>query len=46
VVLAAVRAGDAAAAARRARGLAEWGASSGAALLWGLAAGAAETTGA
>ena len=42
-VLAAIRAGDAAAAVRRARGLAEWGASSGAALLWGMAAGAAET---
>ena len=43
-VLAAIRAGDAALAARRARGLREWGASSGAALLWGMAAGAAETT--
>jgi hypothetical protein len=42
-VLAAIRAGDRAAAARRARGLAAWGASSGAALLWGIAAGAAET---
>jgi hypothetical protein len=38
-VLAAIRAGDSRAAARRARGLAAWGASSGAALLWGLAAG-------
>jgi len=42
-VLAAVRAGDPAAAARRARGLSEWGASSGAALLWGFAAGARQT---
>ena len=40
-VMAAIRTGDAAAAARRAAGLAEWGASSGAALLWGMAAGAA-----
>jgi hypothetical protein len=40
-VLAAIRAGDPQAAARRARGLADWGASSGAALLWGIAAGAA-----
>jgi len=43
-VLAAVRSGDVRGAARRARGLREWGASSGAALLWGMAAGAAETT--
>jgi hypothetical protein len=42
-VLAAIRAGDTQVAARRARGLASWGASSGAALLWGMAAGAAET---
>jgi hypothetical protein len=42
-VLAAIRAGEPQAAARRARGLAGWGASSGAALLWGMAAGAAET---
>jgi hypothetical protein len=42
-VLEAIRAGDRQAAARRARGLADWGASSGAALLWGMAAGAAET---
>ena len=42
-VLAAIRAGDRQAAARRARGLAGWGASSGAALLWGMAAGAAQT---
>jgi Protein of unknown function (DUF2877) len=42
-VLAAIRAGDPQAAARRARGLGDWGASSGAALLWGMAAGAAET---
>ena len=40
-VLEAIEAGDAAAAARRARGLAVWGASSGAALLWGIGAGAA-----
>jgi hypothetical protein len=40
-VMAAIRAGDAPAAARRAGGLAEWGASSGAALLWGMAAAAA-----
>jgi hypothetical protein len=39
-VLAAIAAGDVAAATRRARGLSEWGASSGAALLWGIAAGA------
>lgn len=43
-VLAAIRAADAVAAARRAPGLSEWGASSGAALLWGMAAGAAETS--
>jgi hypothetical protein len=42
-VLAAIAAGDRAVAARRARGLADWGASSGAALLWGMAAGAAAT---
>lgn len=42
-VLEAILAGDAGAASRRARGLADWGASSGAALLWGLAAGAART---
>ncbi|MEY2441064.1 MAG: hypothetical protein QOJ46_490 [bacterium] len=42
-VLQAILAGDAGAAARRACGLAGWGASSGAALLWGLAAGAAQT---
>jgi len=42
-VLNAILAGDVAAAARRARGLATWGASSGAALLWGMAAGAAWT---
>jgi hypothetical protein len=41
--LAAIRAGDPQAAARRARGLAGWGASSGAALLWGMAVGAAQT---
>lgn len=41
-VLSAIRAGDAPAAARRATRLSEWGASSGAALLWGLAAGAAD----
>lgn len=39
-VLAAIRTGDAPAAVGRARGLSEWGASSGAALLWGMAAGA------
>ena len=39
-VLEAILAGDAVAAARRACRLASWGASSGAALLWGLAAGA------
>ncbi len=43
-VLAAIRAGDVSAATRRARGLGEWGASSGAALLWGMAAAAAATT--
>jgi Protein of unknown function (DUF2877) len=37
-VLAAVRAGDAAAAARAARSLDQWGATSGSALLWGMAA--------
>jgi hypothetical protein len=42
-VMAAIRAGDATAARRRAAGLADWGASSGAALLWGMAAGAAAT---
>jgi uncharacterized protein DUF2877 len=42
-VLAAVRAGDAQAAARRAGRLADWGASSGAALLWGMAAAGAAT---
>ncbi len=42
-VLEAILAGDAGDAARRASGLAGWGASSGAALLWGLAAGAAAT---
>ena len=40
-VLAAIRDADPAAAARRAARLADWGASSGAALLWGMAAGAA-----
>jgi hypothetical protein len=39
-VLEAILTGDAVAAARRASGLARWGASSGAALLWGLAAAA------
>ena len=39
-VLSAIRRGDRPAALRRARGLREWGASSGAALLWGIAAGA------
>jgi hypothetical protein len=39
-VLRAIRAGDADAARRRAAGLSRWGASSGAAILWGLAAGA------
>jgi hypothetical protein len=42
-VLSAIRAGDARAAARRAGGLAEWGASSGAALLWGVGAGGGGT---
>ena len=42
-VMAAVRAGDVVAARRRAAGLVEWGASSGAALLWGMAAAAAAT---
>ena len=41
-MLEAILAGDAGAAARRAGGLAGWGASSGAALLWGMAAGAAQ----
>ena len=40
-VLEAISDGDAPAAARRARSLAAWGATSGAALLWGIAAGAA-----
>ena len=40
-VLDAIRRADPAAAARRAARLADWGASSGAALLWGIAAGAA-----
>ena len=39
-VLDAVRAGDAGRAARRARGLARWGASSGTAILWGVEAAA------
>ncbi len=39
-VLEAIRAGDAQAAARRARRLGAWGATSGSALLWGIAAGA------
>ena len=39
-VLSAIWAGDAVAAARRASRLTEWGVSSGAALLWGMAAGA------
>ena|GEM_PF-882393 len=42
-VLAAILAGDRAAAVRGARRLADWGASSGAALLWGMAAAAAAT---
>jgi hypothetical protein len=42
-VLEAIRAGEPRAAARRACGLAGWGATSGAALLWGMAAGAAHT---
>lgn len=41
-VLTAIRAGDAPRASRRASRLADWGASSGAALLWGMAAGAIE----
>ena len=41
-VLEAVRAGDPGLAARRAHALADWGATSGAAILWGMAAGAAE----
>ncbi|MEA2219812.1 MAG: hypothetical protein QOJ35_2438, partial [Solirubrobacteraceae bacterium] len=41
-VLDAIRAGEPQLAARRARALAGWGSSSGAALLWGIAAGAAE----
>ena len=41
-VLEAIRAGDPRLAARRARLLAGWGATSGAAMLWGIAAGAAE----
>lgn len=41
-VLDAIRAGDRRAAARRAAALADWGATSGAALLWGIAAGVAE----
>ncbi|MDP1846813.1 MAG: DUF2877 domain-containing protein, partial [Solirubrobacteraceae bacterium] len=40
-VLDAIRRADPSAAARRAARLADWGASSGAALLWGIAAGAA-----
>jgi hypothetical protein len=43
LVLEAIRAGEPRLAARRARLLAGWGASSGAALLWGMAAGAGET---
>ena len=39
-VLRAIRAGDADAARRRVPGLARWGATSGAAILWGIAAGA------
>ncbi|HEV2775641.1 MAG TPA: DUF2877 domain-containing protein, partial [Solirubrobacteraceae bacterium] len=42
-VLSAIRRGDRAGAARRAARLADWGASSGAALLWGIAAGAGST---
>ncbi len=42
-VLEAIRAGEPRLAARRARALAGWGATSGAALLWGMAAGAAES---
>ena len=41
LVLAAIRAGDAALAGRRAEALRTWGATSGAALLWGMAAAAA-----
>lgn len=41
-VLVAIRAGDVAAARRRARALSGWGASSGTAILWGMAAGARE----
>ncbi|MCA1689330.1 MAG: DUF2877 domain-containing protein, partial [Actinobacteria bacterium] len=41
-VLEAIRAGEPRLAARRARALAGWGATSGAAMLWGMAAGAAE----
>ena len=44
VVLQAIRAGEPRTAARRASRLAAWGATSGAALLWGLAAGGAETS--
>ena len=44
-VLHAIRSGDARDAARRARGLSAWGASSGAALLWGMGAGARAQTG-
>lgn len=43
LVLEAIRAAEPRRAARRARLLAGWGASSGAALLWGMAAGAAES---
>ncbi len=43
-VLEAIRAGEPQAAARRASGLSDWGATSGAALLWGMAAGAARTS--
>jgi len=39
----AIRRGDVRAAARRASRLSDWGASSGSALLWGIAAGAAQT---
>jgi hypothetical protein len=42
-VLEAIRAGEPRRAARRARALAGWGATSGAAMLWGMAAGAART---
>lgn len=44
-VLEAIRAGDAQSAARRASRLGAWGATSGSALLWGLAAGAAQAAG-